>query len=62
MADENKTKRSDTQLHSRKQFCSVLEESDNYTQKKLKTHKTSKTKGGFPLFAETTGSELASTC
>ena len=38
MADENKTKLFDTQLDSRKQFCSVLEESDNYTQKKLKTH------------------------
>ena len=37
MPDENKTKPSDTQLDSRKQFCSVLDESDNYTQKKLKT-------------------------
>ena len=38
VADENKKRRSDIQLDSRKQFCSVLEESDNYTQKKLETH------------------------
>ena len=37
MPDENKTKLSDTQPDSRKQFCSVLDESDNYTKKKLKT-------------------------
>ena len=42
MPDENKTKPSDTQLDSRKQSCSVLDESDNYTQKKLKTNKRSK--------------------
>ena len=42
MADENKTKRSDTQLDSRKQFFSVLEESDNYTQRSLKPTKSAK--------------------